>query len=122
MYLRFNIIQKAINTLSQERVDQILNDTDFKKCTNYIARQIFYKHKTFLTSHGFWQEDLESIAQIFGLSFFLYDVKTPTKKDESMILMRYVNQRFQNFIEWGRKKFGMSEKIYEMPAIISDNI
>lgn len=116
LYLRFNITKRALNALSQERVNEILQNTDFRRCTKYIANCVFAKHRIFLTSHGFWKEDMESIAQIFGINFYLYNVKADTKKGENTLLMRYVSQRFQNFIIWGRRKFGMEEKIYEVPG------
>lgn len=117
VYLRYNIIQRAIKMLSQEKVDEILAKPLFIRCTTYIARRTFRKNMNFLCDHGFWQEDLESISKIFGLSFYLYGTEFKSEKDESMLLMRYIGHRFQRFVEWATKKFGRDDKVYESVGI-----
>lgn len=113
VYLRSNILKRAVNTLSDERIKEIFEDTHFKRCVKYIATNTFRKNSSFFTQHGFMWEDIWAIGKIFGLSFYSDGKTYNSKQDESYLLMRYLNQRFQRFCIWSHKKFGAQEKISE---------
>lgn len=114
VYLRENQIKRSLQNLSSAEVDDHLKNKEFIKTTAYIARKTFYKNKSFLLSHGFEQEDLESISQIYGLSFLSSNFGNKTGKDKYYLMMRYINQRFEAFFLFFNRKFDISIKIPEV--------
>lgn len=114
VYLRENQVKRTLELLPQETLDLYLKDIEFTKATAYIARNTFYKNKNVLLSHGFEQEDLESISKIYGLSFLSSDFGGKTGKDKYYLMMRYINQRFEAFFLFFGRKFDIASKMPEV--------
>lgn len=114
VYLRERVFARALSTFSKEEIDAILSAKHFKKCVHRVANMHYKKGEPIYANHGFHAEDLQSIAAIFGLSFYLYYERgSKTEKDEAYLLMRYMNQKFMQVYDTIKKKFGYNDVITE---------
>ena len=108
VYLRTNAIKKILAKLPADVVRKTLSDPQFKKCTRFIARNTFNKNQYNLLEHGFGYEDVESITELYGLSFLGCNFTGATDKDRAYLMMRYINQRWEYFFIALSRKFDLT--------------
>jgi hypothetical protein len=113
VYLRVNGLKQALAKFTKSEVAAILKDPQFQKCTSYIARSTFNKNMATLLNHGFGQEDILSISQLYGLNFHASSFTANTDRDKYYIMMRYINQRFEYFFISLDRKFGLKDKLLD---------
>ena len=114
VYLRVRTLDRMLKTIDLSTVDATLRDSEFLKCTSYLARNLFAKNRGSLLQHGFSEEDIRSISQVYGISFLGSKFEAKTSKDKYYLMMRYINQRFRAFMIFLDRKFDYTKKYSEV--------
>jgi len=121
IYLRSNILRRAMTELPRSKIDSIVSDREFQDMTRYVAMRVFNRYRDFLLVYGFEAEDLISMARLFGVNFFISKYEAKTKKDENYLMLRYIGQRFHRFIDWSIKKFGTAMPVRPRAEAIGED-
>lgn len=83
VYLREALVTLTLKKLGNERVDEIMNTGYFKKCVNRVASLHYHKGNKVYTAAGFHKEDLQSMATLYGVTFYYYYERgNDSEKDE----------------------------------------
>jgi hypothetical protein len=107
VYLAYKALQRYIPNSDES----VLSNVGFIKVVNYKARQYWKKTQFFWISNGFDYEDVHSMIQLFGYSFFGSGTELTTDKDGFNVMLRFIDQRLMNVENCVTRKFQLDEVI-----------
>jgi len=125
VYLRFQTAERDLSNLKDINKAE-LNSKDFIRICKYTASRSFRSNQYVFLSAGYNYEDILSLSKFYGACFLGYKDKSEAidSKRYNYMMLYYIFQRLNRFLEWSIKKFKINEvssfSDIEDPYILND--